>query len=160
MLFRSRQGIVSLNEVVRRTLPMLKTAMRDHRSEMLLSEKENEIRVEPHLMQQVVFNLVNNACQAMPDPGTITVETSGEIDPQGRRWSVLKVRDTGVGIPPEIMDSIFEPFFTTKEKGQGTGLGLSMCRSVIEKFGGRIDVESEVGVGTGFTVRLPEVGKK
>ncbi len=148
-----RQVRISLNEIVRRTLPMLKTAIREHRSEILLCEQEGEIRVEPHLMQQVVFNLVNNACQAMKDPGTITIETDIE---EGK--CRLHVKDTGVGIPSEIIESIFEPFFTTKEKGQGTGLGLSMSRQVIEKFGGDIAVESQVGQGTHFTVCLPLVG--
>jgi two-component system NtrC family sensor kinase len=166
-----KQVRMSLNEIVRRTLPMLKTAMREHRSELHLSEEEGEVRVEPHLMQQVVFNLVNNACQAMKDAGTITIETSmtpergtagvqganaGEV--QDRRWCELHIIDTGVGIPPEIIESIFEPFFTTKEKGQGTGLGLSMSQSVIQKFGGEIAVKSVIGEGTHFTVRLPVVG--
>jgi signal transduction histidine kinase len=149
-----KQQRISLNEIVRRTLPMIKTAMREHRSEILLSEEDAPVRVEPHLMQQVVFNLVNNACQAMKDPGTITIET--EMRP-GDRQCALHVRDTGVGIPPEIIDAIFEPFFTTKEKGQGTGLGLSMSRSIIEKFGGDITVKSKVGEGTVFTVVLPVV---
>ena len=150
-----KQVRISLNEIVNRTLPMLKTAIREHRSEIQLTDEDCEVRVEPHLMQQVVFNLVNNACQAMVDPGTIAIETDTCVDGQGRGWSRLHVKDTGAGIPPEIIDSIFEPFFTTKEKGQGTGLGLSMSRQVIEKFGGDIAVESTVGVGTHFIVRLP-----
>jgi two-component system, NtrC family, sensor kinase len=150
-----KQVVISLNEVVRRTLPMLKTAMREHRSEITLSEEECQVRVEPHLMQQVVFNLVNNACQAMYDPGTIEIVTGVRRDEEGRRWCELEVIDSGVGIPAEIIESIFEPFFTTKEKGQGTGLGLSMSRQVIEKFGGSIGVQSQPGSGTRFTVRLP-----
>lgn len=153
-----RQVKMTLNEIVERTLPMLKTAMREHRSEILLTENPvGKVRVEPHLMQQVVFNLVNNACQAMVDPGTISIETSTNTDADGRNWCELHVRDTGVGIPPEIIESIFEPFFTTKEKGQGTGLGLSMSQQVIQKFGGEIKVQSEVGEGSHFTVRLPMV---
>lgn len=148
-----RQVPVSLNEVVLRTLPMLKTAMREHRSEIHLCEDDVDVRVEPHLMQQVVFNLVNNACQAMDAVGTITVETlvnkSGQCE--------LRVSDTGQGIPAEIRDSIFEPFFTTKEEGKGTGLGLSMSRNVIQKFGGEIQVESEPGHGATFIVSLPRV---
>ena len=150
-----KQVLISLNEVIRRTLPMLKTALREHRSEMLLSEDEPQVKIEPHLMQQVVFNLVNNACQAMKNPGTVTVKTETERDAQGIEWSTLHVIDTGEGIPPDIIDSIFEPFFTTKEKGQGTGLGLSMSQSVIENFGGTIRVTSKVREGTHFVVRLP-----
>ena len=155
-----RQIRMPLNEIVRRTLPMLKTAMREHRSEIHLSEEEEEVRVEPHLMQQVVFNLVNNACQAMKETGTITIETEIETAADNRKWCVLHVKDTGTGIAPEIMDSIFEPFFTTKEVGLGTGLGLSMSQSVIQKFGGDISVKSQVGSGTQFTVRLPAVTKE
>jgi len=155
-----KQTRISLNEIVNRTLPMLKTAIREHRSEIHLTDDECLVRVEPHLMQQVVFNLVNNACQAMVEPGTITIETDTRIDEQDRKWCRLHVKDTGAGIPPEIIESIFEPFFTTKEKGQGTGLGLSMSRQVIDKFGGHIAVESAVGVGTHFTVQLPQVNGK
>lgn len=153
-----KQVKISLNEIVRRTLPMLKTAMREHRSELNLSEKEVEVKVEPHLMQQVVFNLVNNACQAMKDPGTITIETTVSHHQERQIFCELHIKDTGVGIPNEIIESIFEPFFTTKEKGQGTGLGLSMSQSVIQKFGGEIGVTSKVGKGTHFIVRLPAIG--
>ena len=134
---------------------MLKTAMREHRSEMYLSEDPLNVRVEPHLMQQVVFNLVNNACQAMVDPGTIALETLVGKD----GTCELQIRDTGKGIPAEILEHIFEPFFTTKEEGQGTGLGLSMSKIVIEKFGGEILVQSEPGQGATFIVRLP-VGRR
>jgi two-component system, NtrC family, sensor kinase len=147
--------VISLNEIVNRTLPMLKTAIREHRSEIVLTEEKCDVLVEPNLMQQVVFNLVNNACQAMVNAGAISIETDAVTDSKGEKWNRLHVRDTGPGIPPEIIESIFEPFFTTKEKGQGTGLGLSMSRQIIEKYGGNISVESSVGVGTHFTVSLP-----
>ncbi|MES2855226.1 MAG: ATP-binding protein [Bdellovibrionota bacterium] len=150
-----KQSLVSLNEVVSRTLPMLKTAMRDHRNEVRLIESEAKVRVEPHLMQQVVFNLVNNACQAMQDPGSILIETEIVKDPDGKNWFALNVIDTGPGIPAEIIETIFEPFFTTKEIGEGTGLGLSMSRSIVENFGGVISVETKLGEGSRFTVRLP-----
>ena len=153
-----REQKIALNEVVERTLPMLKTAMRDHRSEINLTEETTLVKAEPNLLQQVVFNLVNNACQAMTDPGTISVET--EIVKEGKAAKVcLKVRDTGSGIPDEIKDAIFEPFFTTKEEGRGTGLGLSMSQSIIQNFGGEIRVESEVGKGSTFMVYLPLVSK-
>ena len=152
-----KQQQITINEIVTRTLPMLKTAMRDHRSEIHLSEDDIQVRVEPHLMQQVVFNLVNNACQAMKEPGTITIETS--VPAREPSIAELRVSDTGEGIPKEIQEIIFEPFFTTKEEGKGTGLGLSMSQSVIEKFGGEIRVESEKGQGATFIVRLPRVQK-
>jgi two-component system NtrC family sensor kinase len=150
-----KQSMISLNEIVNRTLPMLKTAMREHRSEVELAETDAKVRVEPHLMQQVVFNLVNNACQAMKEQGTITIETEVEKDEAEKGWFTLHVSDTGPGIPEEILETIFEPFFTTKEKGEGTGLGLSMSRSVVENFGGTISVKTTLGEGSRFTVRLP-----
>jgi signal transduction histidine kinase len=109
-------------------------------------------------IQQVLMNLLINARQAMPSGGRIAVRLShdaesGTVD--------LVVRDAGTGIPPDKLPHIFEPFFTTKRgpdasgKG-GTGLGLSMCRNIIEAHRGKIRVESTVGKGTAFTIKLPE----
>ncbi|HEX4923196.1 MAG TPA: ATP-binding protein [Bdellovibrionales bacterium] len=141
---------VSLNDIILKTLPMLKTAMRFHRSEIELTEDDNSIRVNPYMLQQVIFNLVNNACQAMENPGSIRITTSREED-----RVCLYVRDTGPGIPESAMDRIFEPFFTTKPEGEGTGLGLSMSRQIIEKFGGAIQVTETGPQGTEFKVSLP-----
>lgn len=153
-----REQRIPFNEVVERTLPMLKTAMRDHRTEINLTNELTLVKAEPNLLQQVVFNLVNNACQAMEHAGTVSVQT--EIVKSGGKSQVcLKVSDTGSGIPDDIKDSIFEPFFTTKEEGRGTGLGLSMSQSIIQNFGGEIKVVSEVGKGSTFMVYLPLVEK-
>ena len=150
----ARTGVaIVLDEIVRRTLPMLKTALREHRVALRLEAGERAlVRVEPNLMQQVVFNLVNNACQAMVDAGEVAIETEAR---DGEGAAVLRVRDAGPGVPPELVDSIFEPFFTTKSEGQGTGLGLSVVRQTVERFGGAVTVESEPGHGAEFTVRLP-----
>jgi signal transduction histidine kinase len=104
----------------------------------------------PRNLQQVFLNLIMNAMQAMPDGGDLTIQGSREGD-----FIRVAVRDTGVGIAAEDMDQIFEPFFTTKQAGEGTGLGLSVSYSIIEKHGGRIDVQSRVGEGTTFFVLLP-----
>jgi two-component system, NtrC family, sensor kinase len=141
---------VALNDVILKTLPMLKTAMRFHRSEIELTDDANIVRVNPYMFQQVIFNLVNNACQAMENPGTVTIETKRE-----KKEVCLYVRDTGPGIPESDMERIFEPFFTTKAEGEGTGLGLSMSRSIIEKFGGTIQVTETGSHGTEFKVSLP-----
>ncbi len=150
--------LVSVNQVVSNTLPMLKTAMREHRCEINLSEQDLFAKAPPQLLQQVIFNLVNNACQAMIDPGTISISTNASRS-QGsdsqKDWIEIHVKDTGQGIPPEILETIFEPFFTTKDPGQGTGLGLSMSLSIIKKLGGQILVESVVGKGSHFIVQLP-----
>jgi len=99
-------------------------------------------------LQQVFGNLVVNAIQAMSDGGNLTISTSVEKD-------LVKVdfQDTGHGIPPENMEKLFTPFFTTKEKG--TGLGLAISHGIIERHGGKIEAQSEVGKGSTFTVYLP-----
>jgi signal transduction histidine kinase len=101
-------------------------------------------------MQQVVINLIVNAKDAITDGGEIKVKTWEE----GEK-AFLSVQDTGVGIPEENLERIFEPFFTTKEVGKGTGLGLSLIYEIIQRHSGDIQVNSEVGKGTTFTISLP-----
>jgi two-component system NtrC family sensor kinase len=104
----------------------------------------------PQKLNQVFMNLLVNAAHAIEGHGTICVKTFNE-------WGdiVVSISDTGKGIAPENLTRIFEPFFTTKEVGKGTGLGLSISYDIIKKHGGEITVESEVGTGTTFTIRLP-----
>jgi len=153
---QSRKLVVAFNEVIRKTLPMLKTSFREHRTEIILEPSEAKVLVEPQLVQQVVFNLVNNACQAMQDQGSLRIESKIELIDK-KSFCVLEVHDTGAGIPEDLYESIFEAFFTTKKEGQGTGLGLSMSRNIVRKFGGDILVTSRVGVGSKFRVILPLV---
>lgn len=101
-------------------------------------------------VNQVFMNLLVNAAQAMEERGTITINTTVDGD-----FAVVNFQDTGVGIPAEKLGSIFDPFYTTKPIGSGTGLGLSISYGIIQEHGGEIEVESEVGVGTTFAVRLP-----
>jgi two-component system NtrC family sensor kinase len=109
-------------------------------------------RVEalPSQLNQVFMNLLVNAAQAIAEHGTITIRTgcSGE-----KVW--ITIADTGLGIAPENIAKIFDPFFTTKPVGKGTGLGLSVSYGIIEKHGGHIEVHSQLGQGTTFTVWLP-----
>lgn len=143
---------ISVDEVIERTLPMLKSALRTHRLEVDLQTLEKNVFVEPHLLQQVVFNLINNACQAMGSaPGTLKIETR----PLGGKV-IIEIEDTGPGIPANIRARIFEPFFTTKKEGHGTGLGLSMSKAVIEKFGGTIQFRNVEPHGSCFTIVLPQ----
>jgi PAS domain S-box-containing protein len=99
-------------------------------------------------LREVLMNLVLNAVDAMPKGGTLRLGTHRQDD-----WAVVTVADTGQGIPEELRRRIFQPFFTTKETG--TGLGLSIVSGIISSYGGAIDVESEPGRGTTFTIRLP-----
>lgn len=108
-------------------------------------------------LQQVLINLIVNAVQAMPAGGTLTLETA-DLNPardpaHGMRGVRITVRDTGSGIRAEDMARIFDPFFTTKKR-QGTGLGLSISHTLIERYGGRIEVDSTPGQGAAFTVSL------
>jgi signal transduction histidine kinase len=106
-------------------------------------------------LQQVLMNLVMNAQQAMEGrPGKVTVRSG--LDRSGR--VELSVRDDGPGMPPEVQARLFEPFFTTKPGGKGTGLGLSVSFGIVKDHGGDIEVESAVGKGTTFYVRLPALG--
>jgi signal transduction histidine kinase len=101
-------------------------------------------------LNQVFMNLLVNAAQAIPEKGEINIETetiNGHI--------VIRISDTGSGIPPEIIPKLFDPFFTTKPAGKGTGLGLAISSGIIQKHNGTIDVESTIGKGTTFTIRLP-----
>lgn len=109
----------------------------------------------PAQYNQVILNLLTNAAQAIEGQGTITIRTYKE--PGNPDMAVVRIADTGKGIPREHLGRIFEPFFTTKKVGEGTGLGLSIAYKIIEKHGGSIKVESEVGRGTEFTVRIPVV---
>jgi two-component system, NtrC family, sensor kinase len=101
-------------------------------------------------LNQVFMNLIVNAAHAIKERGTITLTTRAEGD-----WARIEIADTGSGMSEEVKRRIFEPFFTTKPVGQGTGLGLSLSFSIVQKHGGRIEVDSEPGVGTRFTVWIP-----
>jgi len=132
-------------------LPMLKSVLRTHRLDLDLQTADKTVLVEPHLMQQVVFNLINNACQAMKDPGRVKISSHAR-----ESKIIFTVEDTGPGIPIEIQKRIFEPFFTTKKEGHGTGLGLSMSKSIIEKFQGQIECHNVEGSGACFVITLPQ----
>ncbi len=106
----------------------------------------------PQQLGQVFINLLVNAAHAIETQGEITVSSRQE-----NGWIFVAISDTGCGIPDDIRQRIFEPFFTTKMVGKGTGLGLSICQDIIHKHGGEIEVVSEIGRGTTFTVKIPVV---
>jgi two-component system, cell cycle sensor histidine kinase and response regulator CckA len=112
------------------------------------------IRGHKDMLEQVIFNIARNAVDAMASGGRLTVDTSSN----GSGQALIRVSDTGPGIPESIRDEIFEPFFTTKPHGRGTGVGLWLSREIILRFGGRIRFDSEPGLGTTFTIELPLAG--
>jgi signal transduction histidine kinase len=109
-----------------------------------------DITADPTQLQQVLVNLVVNAIQAMPQGGRLTVTTRAGDD-----HVLLVVEDTGTGMTEDVRDKLFTPFFTTKDIGQGTGLGLPVVHGIITSHGGSIHVESELGHGARFTIKLP-----
>jgi len=124
---------------------------------------------DPSQLHQVVLNLGVNARDAMPRGGTLTMETRLETLDEARAWPlalapgryvVLAVRDTGVGIPPEVRQRLFEPFFTTKAEDKGTGMGLAMVYGIVKSHGGAVQVESAEGRGSTFEVWFPEAGER
>ncbi|MDD5557071.1 MAG: PAS domain-containing protein [bacterium] len=156
---------VAVNRIVEETLDVLShTAGRGVTMRPLLSPSDPIVLGDEGEVHQVVMNLCMNACEAMPDGGTLTVRT-GEIDGRpaadagGRmaegRYVMLSVADTGVGISPRDAERIFEPFYTTEAKRHGTGLGLPVVKQIVERARGSVAFESRPGGGTVFTVRLP-----
>ncbi len=118
-------------------------------------------------IHQVLMNFCVNARDAMPDGGTLTIEAENvhiddnyarmNLDAKPGRFILITISDTGVGIPPGVVDKIFEPFFTTKEHGKGTGLGLSTAMAIVRSHGGFITVYSEMGRGTQFRIHIPAI---
>ncbi len=141
-----------LNGLVGRVLALTNHVI-DRKGLRLREIAENSLPplfVDPQMIEQVLTNLILNAVQATEAGGSITLRTrtvNGHCE--------IDVADTGAGIPPEARPHIFDPFFTTKGTGEGTGLGLSVSLGIVERHGGKLTVESEVGKGTVFTVSLP-----
>ena len=150
---------VELAQVIRGALELLAYELRTEGVQVTVDVAEPlpTLSADPHQFHQVLVNLVANAQHAMrrqPQPRTLTV---GARHDAARQLIAVTIADTGPGIPPDVMARIFEPFFTTKPPGEGTGLGLSLCRGIIEEHGGAIRVESAPGAGTRFTIELPVV---
>ncbi len=126
---------------------------------------------DPTQIHQCVLNLCTNAAQAMPESGgtikvslsskeLLSAEVMGDGILESGSYLLLRVSDNGKGIRPEIMDRVFDPFFTTKPRGEGTGIGLSSTHGIVKEMGGAIQVESEVGKGTTFSILLPLIDKQ
>jgi signal transduction histidine kinase len=109
---------------------------------------------DPSQLQQAFLNIVANALDAMPGGGVLAVRSSVESRATGP-WVLIRIGDTGPGIPAGHLKQIFEPFFTTKELGKGTGLGLFITRQIVLEHGGSLDVESEPDEGAVFCLAFP-----
>jgi two-component system NtrC family sensor kinase len=109
-------------------------------------------RFDPYQIEQVFLNIIINAIEAMPEGGALTVQTQVKSN---KKQIEISFTDTGSGIPSESLDKIFEPFYTTKSEKGGTGLGLTICKKIIEEHNGTIEVKSFIDVGAMFTITLP-----
>jgi len=145
-----------LNEIVDDVLALTKHLI--HTSGVQLEARFAKdlpwVSVDSNQMKQVLLNLVHNALQAMPTGGQLEIAT-GTRSKDNREWVIVAVKDNGIGIDPQSKDRIFEPFYTTKGNAGGTGLGLSVTYGIVTDHGGTIEVESQTGSGSTFTVWLP-----
>jgi PAS domain S-box-containing protein len=161
----SEPRIVSVNEIIAEMAEILGRLIGEHiELKTRLEDGLAAVVIDDAQLKQVVMNLVLNARDAIPEGGKITVETANrrarlepeELAPE-RDCVAMKVRDTGSGMNSETRKRLFEPFFTTKAAGKGNGLGLATVYNIVSQNGGRIDVASEAGKGSEFTVLLPAV---
>ncbi|MGH3131233.1 MAG: two-component system sensor histidine kinase NtrB, partial [Gaiellaceae bacterium] len=145
---------VILNEAVSQAAELLRrtSAAKQIDLEERYCDEPLLVNGSPSQLKQILLNLVANARQAMPDGGTITVEVVRD-----ESWALLRVSDTGPGIPPEALGRIFDPFFTTRRDLGGTGLGLSVSLGIAHMHGGELTVSTAAGEGASFTLRLPIV---
>lgn len=160
----NRPGCVTLAPVVDEVLDMFGSVRPASVSVSVHVDAKLRVRVDESQLRQLLWNLLLNAVQAMPEGGSLAV-AAAPVPPQaqaasdrsgpeeGARWVEIEVTDTGTGIPEDVLDHIFDPFFTTKK--DGTGLGLATVHRIVEGSGGHLAVESAVGRGTTFRIRLP-----
>ena len=154
---RSRQQIstVDVREEIDKTLELIHYHLRKQRT-VVVREFADElpmIQADRQHLRQLFLNLITSAGDAMPQGGTLTIRVSAEDN------VTVEVIDTGAGIAPEDLASVFDPFFTTKPEGEGTGLGLPICRRIAEEHGGKLEIASEPGKGTTVRVVLPTRSK-
>ncbi len=146
---------ISINQVIENALSLMGNQLKI--GEMRIAVKKDlgelpKLQLDPNQMLEVFVNIMINAIDAMPHGGELNLATS--LTQDGKAVEI-RASDTGFGISRENLARIFDPFFTTKEPGKGTGLGLSVTYGIIDRHNGSIDVESEVGKGTTFIIKLP-----
>jgi signal transduction histidine kinase len=145
---------VDIRRVVDSAVQLIRYKLQSGGVSLLLRSDEDipQIKAEPRALGQVFINILKNATEALePRGGSIAIEVR-----KRERGVLVEVQDDGPGIDPTIVNRLFEPFFSTKPAGRGSGLGLSICRQVVEEHGGHIAVSSDVGRGARFAVWLPQ----
>ncbi|HUF11772.1 MAG TPA: ATP-binding protein [Longimicrobiales bacterium] len=163
----ARPAVHDLGELVRRAEPALRRLLRDDIELRIDAAAETvPVRVDPVQVEQVVVQLVQNACDAMPDGGSVEMtvdevrlddDEAAALGPAVRpgSWARIAVTDTGPGIPPEARPHVFEPFYSTKESGIGIGLGLAVVYGIVRQAGGHVFIDEREGTGARVVVHLP-----
>jgi two-component system NtrC family sensor kinase len=148
-----RKRKININELLENVILFFEKQMWESniKIKLNLDQKIPLVTASPNQLRQVILNILNNARDAMPKGGTLTVETLSKDE-----TIIIKVKDTGIGIPEEIRDKIFDAFFTTKHTVKGVGLGLSVCYGIIKDHGGDIRLKSKTGKGSTFIIILPK----
>ena len=145
---------VDINEVLKTVADLIRhrIELQDLQFRLVPDSQPLLVHGDQNRLQQCFLNLIFNAIEAMTPGGRLEIKSSRQPD---SRWAMIQVRDTGHGIPKAHLSHIYDPFFTTKAMGEGTGMGLSIVYGVVKHHRGEIEVDSEVGRGTTFTIRLP-----
>ena len=154
---KAEHSSLDINEVIENTLGLLGMQLKSAKIDLIKELQPNlpPIIGNSNQLQQVFTNLILNAMQAMPEGGSLRIQSKMGVSKAGERLIYIEFTDTGCGIPKENLPRIFEPFFTTRPPGKGTGLGLSISYGIIDAHNGFIEVESEEGKGTTFRIILP-----
>ena len=144
---------VNLKPLVYEILGLLKKDIKDKQIKINWEIENDKILIwsDPYQIRQVLINLLNNAVQALKENGLITISSH-----ETKNAVILKIKDNGVGIPEDNLRKIFDPFFSTKSFDEGSGLGLFVVHKIIEGLNGEIEVTSEIGKGTCFSIKLPK----
>ncbi|HEY9721034.1 MAG TPA: ATP-binding protein [Oscillatoriaceae cyanobacterium] len=146
-------GPIDLRDRLVSTVRLVESTYRNRINFVLDIERLPPIMGVAGQIQQVFMNLLINACQAIPNRGEVRISSDADAD-----QVTLRISDTGTGIEADVLPRIFEPYFSTKSAADGTGLGLPITKRIVEKHGGRLEVESAPEVGTTFTIVLPIEG--
>ncbi|MDE3269554.1 MAG: ATP-binding protein [Pseudomonadota bacterium] len=153
---QNKKSSVPLTSTIQAALSLARVAFGG--SVKVIEDYEEDLQVfaDRNKLIQVFLNLIQNATHAMEQGGTITLQTRlhSEHEDQ-KKYALISISDSGIGIPDEHIKRIFEPFFTTKEPGDGTGLGLSICYGIIKDMGGTLEVNSQINQGSTFAIKLP-----
>jgi len=146
--------VFDVNQVIEDVLTMIGYTMKNENVEIIMNLTFSEIEVygESNRLKQVFINVMQNAREALPDGGAIYISTNIFQD----NSALIQFRDTGCGMNKDQLNKIFCTSYTTKADGKGSGLGLSVCKTIIEEFGGTIDLESNIGEGTVVSIKIPK----